>query len=121
MAKKTRFAAAVPVLASLDISKTIDFYVRKLRFTAILADADNWGIVERDAIQIHFWHTTDSEFPKNTSCRVRIENIEELHKELEPEKVIHRNGALRITDWGTREFDIVDLYGNLITFFEELG
>lgn len=121
MTKKARFAAAVPVLASLDIKKTVAFYARTLGFKAILADKDNWGIVERGAIQIHFWHTTDKSFPQNTSCRVRIENIDALHKELKPKKVIHRNGPLRDTEWGTREFDIVDLYGNLITFFEPLG
>ena len=118
MTKKARFTAAVPVLASLDISRTVDFYVRKLGFRKILADRDNWGVVERDAIQIHFWHTTDRTFAENTSCRVRIENIEELHQELKPHGVIHPNGPLRDTEWGTREFDIVDLYGNLLTFFE---
>lgn len=121
MTKKARFATAVPVLASLDISKTVKFYAKKLGFKAILADAGNWGIVERDAIQIHFWQTTDKAFPENTSCRMRIENIDELHKELMPQNVIHPNGPLRDTDWGTREFDIVDLYGNLITFLEERG
>ena len=119
MAARARLAAAVPVLASLDIAATVDFYTSTLGFEAVLADAGNWGIVQRDAIQIHFWFTTDKSFPGNTSCRVRVEDLDALHEELLPRKVIHPNGALRDTDWGTREFDIVDLHGNLITFFEK--
>jgi catechol 2,3-dioxygenase-like lactoylglutathione lyase family enzyme len=113
-----KLVTAVPVLASLDIPATVKFYVSKLGFKEIHAEAGSWGIVERDAIQIHFWHCNDRRFPENTSCRVQVQQIDTLHAELQPQGVTHPNGPLRNTEWGTREFDILDLHGNLITFFE---
>lgn len=113
-----KLTTAVPVLASLDIPATVNFYVAKLGFKAVHAEAGSWGIVERDAIQIHFWHTHDRRFPENTSCRVQVQHIDALHAELQPQGVVHPNGPLRNTEWGTREFGILHLHGNLITFFE---
>lgn len=33
-------------------------------------------------------------------------------------EIRHPNEDLEDTDWGTREFGVLDLGGNLITFFE---
>lgn len=119
VSQPAKLVNAVPVLASLDIAATVKFYVSKLSFKEVHAEAGSWGIVERDAIQIHFWHCNDRCFPENTSCRIQVEKIDVLHAELQPQGVMHPNGPLRNTEWGTREFDVLDLYGNLLTFFEK--
>ncbi len=44
-----RFLSATPVLASLDIGRSVEFY-RKLGFTALHAEQDGYGVITRDAI-----------------------------------------------------------------------
>ncbi len=113
-----RLTTAVPVLASLDIPASARFYEEKMGFKMIHVEAGSWGIVQRDAIQIHFWHCNDRRMAEHTSCRVQVENINALFDELEPHGILHPNGPLRDTAWGSREFDVLDLHGNLMTFFE---
>ena len=40
-----RYLSATPVLASLDIQRSVDFYVRTLGATAVHAQAGSYGIV----------------------------------------------------------------------------
>lgn len=50
---------ATPVLASLDIARTLDFYATKLGFRAVLGDRDDFAIVIRDSVELHFWRCED--------------------------------------------------------------
>jgi len=105
-----------PVLASLDIGKTVAFYVEKLGFSISWQD-ENYGIVKRDNIAIHFWHCDDRIFPENTSCYVHIQDeIEALYAEYQQAGVVHPNGAMDNKPWGMREFAILDNDGNMIKF-----
>ena len=64
-------ARGMPVLASLDISETRDFYVRYLGFSSDYVD-DNYLIVKRGEMEIHFWKTDDQRFSRNSgsaACR----------------------------------------------------
>lgn len=70
-------SATLPVLASLDIEATQRFYADKLGFTAVARYPD-YGIVERDNVQIHFWLTDDADIPKATSCRVDVDGVDQL-------------------------------------------
>ncbi|MEN7549083.1 VOC family protein [Rapidithrix thailandica] len=108
-----------PVLASLDIAKTVGFYEEKLGFHSIWMD-ENYGIVERDEIAIHFWKCADKLFPENTSCYVEVTDIDVLYQEMLAVKVVHPNGPLKKQAWGMREFAILDLDGNLIKFGEKI-
>ena len=106
---------AVPVLASLDIEATQRFYAEKLGFTA-LARYPDYGIVERDDVQIHFFLTEDADLPKATSCRVDVEGVDQLYEELRASGVVHPHGELTDQPWGLREFAVLDGDGNLIKF-----
>jgi hypothetical protein len=110
------FISAVPKLASLNIQRSIAFY-EKLGFikTALYPD---YGIVEQDAIQIHFWLTTDSAIPKATGCRINVSGIDALFADYSKLGVIHPNDPLAMKPWGLREFSILDVDGNLVTFAE---
>lgn len=108
-----------PVLASLDIIKTVDFYETKLGFTRNWCDS-GYGIVSRDDISIHFWKCNNKIFPENTSCYVFVDNIDALYMEYSTVGVIHPNGPLENKPWDVREFSILDLDGNLIRFGEHL-
>lgn len=111
--------SAVPVLASLNITKTIQFYCSVLGFTKIYEEPAVYGIVQRDAVQIHFWACSEKHIAENTACRISVQEIDALYAEFQPKGVVHLNAPLQEKPWGTREFGVVDEDGNLITFFEK--
>ncbi|MFM7426456.1 MAG: bleomycin resistance protein [Elainella sp.] len=111
--------SAVPVLASLDIAKTIQFYCSVFGFTKIYVEPAVYGIVQRDAVQIHFGACSEKHIAENTVCRIKVTSIDALYAELQPKGVVHPQAPLQEKPWGTLEFGVVDQDGNLITFFEE--
>ena len=64
------FVAAVPVLASLDIKRSVEFFVAKLGFTEVHVAVGASGIVSNGPVQIHFWACADRFIAEATSCRV---------------------------------------------------
>lgn len=114
----TRLNRASPVLASLDLERTVAFYRAKLGFEQVYLVPGTWGIVARDGVRIHFWPCPDRAIAESTSCRVDVTGIDELFRELDAQGVVHPNARLADKPWGTREFGILDGDGNLITFAE---
>lgn len=112
------FVSAVPVLASLDIQRSVDFFASKLGFTIIYASQGAYGIVSRESVNIHFWACSDPRISSATGCRVGVRNIESLYAHCSQQAIVHPNGRLNTTPWGNREFAILDADNNLITFFE---
>jgi catechol 2,3-dioxygenase-like lactoylglutathione lyase family enzyme len=110
--------SVAPVLASLDIERSVTFYCSRLGFARVYVEPGVWGIVTRDSIQIHFWPCPDKNIAENTSCRVYVSGIEALFGELQPLGVVHPNAPLEPKPWGSREFGVLDPDGNLITFTE---
>lgn len=108
-----RLVAAIPKLASLDIERSLAFFER-LGFWRRGSYPD-YGIVERDGVQIHFWLCTDARIPKETACRIAVEGIEQLFEEFSAQQVVHPNGKLARKPWGVWEFSILDPDGNLVT------
>tara|TARA_R100000005_G_scaffold96605_1_gene85054 strand:+ start:1227 stop:1610 length:384 start_codon:yes stop_codon:yes gene_type:complete len=119
--KDAALVAATPVLASLDIRKTVDFYTSKLGFTEIYAAANEYAVTLRDRIELHFWYCTDPGIPKMTSCRIEVDGIDALYEKCQREGVVHPNAPLHETPWGTREFSILDEDGNCIAFHQRQG
>ena len=109
-----RLVAAIPKLASLDIERSLAF-LEGLGFLRRGSYPD-YGIAERDGVQIHFWLCQDPRVPRETACRVAVEGIEELFQAYSEKRVIHPNGSLAVKPWGVWEFSILDPDGNLITF-----
>ena len=109
---------AAPVLASLDIERTISFYCSRLGFTRVYADSGVWGIVSRDDVDIHFWACSERHIAENTSCRVYVTRVDALYAEIQPHGVVHPRAPLQDKPWGAREFGVLDEDGNLITFAE---
>lgn len=106
---------AAPVLASLKMSESLDFYVQKLGFRQTYGD-EGYGIVEREGIVIHFWKCNDRIHPENTSCYIYVDEVDKLYEEMSAAGVIHPNGPLKNHPHGMREFAILDNFGNLIRF-----
>lgn len=106
----------IPVLASLDIFKTVDFYREKLGFDKQGYKDENYAVIARDDVEIHFWKCNDKIFPMHTSCYIHVQEIETLYAEMQAAGVVHPNGPLKDQPWGMREFAILDEDGNMIKF-----
>lgn len=110
---KPAIQSTVPVLASLDLDQTLDFYTRVLGF-ARLGRWNDYAIVARDGAEIHFWLCAERHIAENTSCYVRATDLQALYEEF------HARGA-RIDPpvsrpWGMRELYVSDPHGNLLKF-----
>ncbi|XGV99418.1 MAG: bleomycin resistance protein [Leptolyngbya sp. BL-A-14] len=117
MNSATKFLSAIPVLPAADIAATVEFYKQKLGFNAEFQSDDYAGLY-RGGVQIHLWLTSDRQLADNTSCRVNVSGIDALYGEYQAQNVIHPNGALTTKLWGLREFAVLDLNGNCLTFAE---
>jgi len=113
--------ATVPIIPARDVATSAAFYRDMLQF-AVKHIEDEYGIVERDDIQIHFWGPSGiAPTASNTMIRIEVTEIETLYAECAERGIVHPNAPLREQPWGLREFAIGDLDGNLVTFFESLG
>jgi glyoxalase/bleomycin resistance protein/dioxygenase superfamily protein len=112
----SRLISAIPKLASLDIAKSLSFFER-LGFASRFSSSA-YGVAERDGVAIHFWRCSDPRIPRETGCRIIVHGIDELYETYARLNVVHPNGQLETKPWGTREFAILDIDGNLLTFQE---
>jgi catechol 2,3-dioxygenase-like lactoylglutathione lyase family enzyme len=115
---------AVPALPVLGIPRAVEFYEQRLGFRRVFAD-DGYGIVQRDHVEIHLWAANgppgsgaEPHLAGTASCRVQVGSIDGLYDEYRGQDVLHGGGELSPQPWGTREFAVVDLDNNLLTFFE---
>jgi catechol 2,3-dioxygenase-like lactoylglutathione lyase family enzyme len=132
----TVFAATTPALPSADVERSIGFYRDVLGFELVHSD-DGFAIVRRDDATIHLWGATDETWHERSdwnrpivsgaesfiagtaSCRVQVAGVDELYAFCDARGVVHPNGHIDDTEWGTREFGVLDPDGNLIGFWEE--
>lgn len=105
---------AIPKLASLDIERSVQFFER-LGFARI-AVHPTVAMVTRDNVDIHFWLTSDPAIPNATGSRANVERVDALYEEFLPMNIVHPKDPLGDKPWGLREFSILDLYGNVLTF-----
>jgi hypothetical protein len=50
-----------------------------------------------------------------------VEGVDALYVRCAAESIVHPNAHLEDTEYGTREFGILDNHGVLITFFERIN
>src|SRR2546423_3054816 len=81
MSTTTKFISATPVLASLDIERSAEFFASKLGFTKVHVAQGEYGIVSNGPAQIHFWACTDRHIAEATGCRVQVQAIDGLRSE----------------------------------------
>ena len=112
------FVVAVPVLASLDIERSVEFFVARLGFTKVHVAVGAYGIVSNGPVQIHFWACADRFIAEATSCRVQVRSIELLYQQCQQNGIVHPMAPLDTKPWGAKEFAILDPDGNLVTFYE---
>jgi len=109
----TLIQSTVPVLASLNIGETVEFYTQALGFTLRLK-RDDYAIVGRDGAEIHFWLCAERHIAENTSCYVRVASTDALYEEFKTRGVDVQPPAVR--PWGMKELYVIDPHGNLLKF-----
>jgi hypothetical protein len=109
-----RLTASVPVLPSRDLARTVAFFRDAAAFAGEVV-ADDYAIVERDGVQIHFWGPAVELDPMSNdgSCRLRVDDVDAFYTALRP----HVYAEIGDRPWG-RDFAILDPDRNLIWFHE---
>jgi catechol 2,3-dioxygenase-like lactoylglutathione lyase family enzyme len=112
-----------PKLPMRNKTATKEFYINQLGFT-LFGNTDHEGylMVEKDAIQIHFFEFKDLNPLENYGqVYIRTSNIEALYEQMKQTKAgMHPNGHLQTKPWGQKEFSMLDPDNNLLTFGESL-
>ena len=109
------YARTIPILPSPDIAESRAFYRDALGFSVVGPDMENYLIVRRDEMELHFWHSTDRELPKVSSCYIRGGQVPALHAEYS-ERGVSGLSAFAVRPWNMKEFYVHDPHGNLLRF-----
>ena len=114
--------SAVPILPSRDLEGTLEFYSR-LGFELQGAPIEKYRylIVGRGSIELHFWDAPNVDpLTTDASCYLRVDDADALHREwqevgIESDPVTGSRLMPPVdTDYGIREFALVDRSGNLL-------
>lgn len=117
--KLTMLTAIHPKLPMRDKQATKDFYLGELGFQEFgSADFDDYLMVEKGNVQIHFFLFRDLVPDQNYGqVYVRTNDIDALYQSMIDRNVgIHPAGHLSTKPWGQREFSLLDPDKNLLTF-----
>lgn len=108
---------AIRILASTDIARTLDFY-RGLGFKAQHIEDFSYGMAAWGDVELHFWSCADKHIAENTSCYIRVDDIESLYAVLKI--ALPELQEVTRTAWGTAELYVIDPDGNLLKFGQSL-
>lgn len=109
-------ACSIPILPSLNIAETADFYQQNLGFH-VLGDFGDYLLLRRDQIELHFWLTDDKALPPVSACYIRGGQVPALFEEFQQSRF--NTGKLsdfEIRPWNMKEFYVHDPHGNLLKF-----
>ena len=128
---------AIPAFPARDVVAAAEFYRDRLGFE-VAHQHEGFARLVRDDVELHLWESGDSgwkeraDFADNpvcsgaetfiagtSSCRVLVDDVDGLYDEMRTAGVLHYRdpGSPTDTDFGTREFAVTDLDGNLIVFY----
>jgi hypothetical protein len=110
-----------PKLPMRNKQVTIEYYVDLLGFS-IIGDYDDYLLVKKEGIEIHFFAFKElNVFENYGQVYIRTSNILDLYLDLQKRNVpIHPNGSLETKPWGQKEFSLLDPDYNLLTFGESV-
>ncbi len=113
----TTWRRLVPIIPARNIRASAEHYRDLLGFEIVHIEPE-YGILRRGPSELHLWGPSGiAPERSNTMLRVEVDGIDDLYAECQRLNIVHPNAPLHREAWGTREFAIRDLDGNLITFF----
>jgi catechol 2,3-dioxygenase-like lactoylglutathione lyase family enzyme len=112
---------AVPILPSRDLRETLSFY-EGLGFENRGAEPEEWNylIIGRGDVLLHFYAEPDVDpLTTSASCYIYVTDAQRVHDTWVDSVVADQKTGSRLvapvdTDYGMREFAVVDRSGNLI-------
>jgi catechol 2,3-dioxygenase-like lactoylglutathione lyase family enzyme len=126
-----------PAMPTRDLERALVFYEGVLGFERIVVEP-GFALLRRDGASLTLWGATDESWQSRddwasrpvcsgaesfiagtASFRLEVDGIEELYAHCRDH--LHPNATLHETEWGTREFGVLDPDGNLIGFWERLA
>ena len=105
--------SAIPVLPVPDVSAAVSFYRERLGFEPAFEYGPYAGVA-RGPIEIHLDAGNPAQQP--VTCRIAVDGVDAIHDELAKQDIIHPDEPLQTMPWGIRQFSVLDLHGNRITF-----
>lgn len=133
-----RLSAIMPAIPVRNLDGAMDFYRSKLGFS-IRHREEGSAIVVRDTVELHLTRLEDESWrrrpdfverpvksgaesflPGTASVRIRVEDVATLYAEYAAQGALRANATLCERSWGDIDFGVVDLDGNLMTFYEPM-
>jgi hypothetical protein len=134
-----RLGTAIPALPVRSVGSAVEYYLSRFGFTCPHQDA-GFAVVVRDDAELYLWEAGDDGWRTRSlaelrdspvcsgaetfiagtaSCRIQVDDVDELYAELAGAGVLHPvdEGRPVDTDHGTREFPTLDRDGNLLSFY----
>ena len=109
----------LPILPSLDIAETRDFYRTYLGFETIGYEAEDYLIISRmfvgHRMELHFWLTDDRALCEKSAIYIRGGGIDVLHAEFSARN-LPKLTPMTVRPWNMEEFYVFDPHGNLLKF-----
>jgi catechol 2,3-dioxygenase-like lactoylglutathione lyase family enzyme len=107
-----------PKLPMRDKAATRHFYIDALGFRQFGGDYNDYLMVEKDGIQIHFFQHTELNPAENYGqVYIRTNNIDEWYRFVQSKEV--KAMPLQTKPWGQKEFALLDPDNNLLTFGQD--
>ena len=128
----------IPAMPVRNAAAAVEHYRDRFGFEVLHQD-EGFAVLGRDDARVHLWQAGDESWRERValretpissgaesfiagtaSCRIMVDGVDDLYKELSAKDVLHpvsRDGVSD-TDYGSREFATLDQDGNLISFFE---
>jgi catechol 2,3-dioxygenase-like lactoylglutathione lyase family enzyme len=123
---RPRLRRAVPALPVADVRRALAWWGEVLGLH-VQHEESGFGIVRDGDVEVHVWLAdgsapgAEAALAGSASCRIEVRHVAVLAAHAVRLGVVHARGALRTTGWGTREVDLLDPDGNLVTLFEPLA
>lgn len=109
----------LPILPSLDIAETRDFYRDYLGFDTVGYEATDYLIISRmfagHRMELHFWLADDRALCEKSAIYIRGGGIDALHAEFAARN-LPKLTPMTVRPWNMEEFYVFDPHGNLLKF-----
>jgi catechol 2,3-dioxygenase-like lactoylglutathione lyase family enzyme len=128
---------SIPALPVGDMAVALACWRDRLGFE-VLHETEDFSVVRRDQVVVHLWLAADpgwrerpdlrerpvrsgaeSFLAGTASCRIDCDDVDALYAEYRDAGVLHHvsAGGVEDTDFGSREFHVLDADGNLVSVF----
>lgn len=121
----TALLKTTPILRSFDEAKAREFYLDYLGFQVVFEHRFEPGLplymgVARDGCELHLSEHHGDATP-GAALRIAVADVEALCAELQSRPARHNRPEVQRMPWGTRDFTVIDPFGNRLTFTDAVS